>query len=223
VELEISLDETREQYNNVLRNSNSKAQQRKMEFLTRNLDQLTHVQKQLVEQNALLKKDVAIAERKLLARNERIASLETMLGDAQEKLEAQNQKFEKQLQAVRERLEVARAQQEKVPSGGLVFGRIAKPLRGGGGDAAARKCYPSYCYIQSCKNANVGAFRSCCRRSQENFLVHALKCEHHDLLLYTHRYNCPHAHVAQYRTIASCLPLCHPVLRMPFVNQIRLQ
>lgn len=47
VELEISLDETQEQYRNVLRNSNSKAQQRKMDFLTRNLDQLTLVQKQV--------------------------------------------------------------------------------------------------------------------------------------------------------------------------------
>jgi hypothetical protein len=47
VELEISLDETKEQYNNVLRNSNSKAQQRKMDFLTRNLDQLTLVQRQV--------------------------------------------------------------------------------------------------------------------------------------------------------------------------------
>lgn len=133
IELEISLDETREQYNNVLRNSNSKAQQRKMEFLTRNLDQLTNVQKQLVEQNSMLKKDVAIAERKLLARNDRITSLESMLGEAQEKLNAQNAKFEAQLHAVRERLNQARAQQEKIPAGGgLVFGRIAKPLRGGG-------------------------------------------------------------------------------------------
>ena len=47
VELEISLDDTREQYNNVLRNNNSKAQQRKMEFLTRNLDQLAVVQRQV--------------------------------------------------------------------------------------------------------------------------------------------------------------------------------
>lgn len=143
IELEISLDETREQYNNVLRNSNSKAQQRKMEFLTRNLDQLTNVQKQLVEQNSILKKDVAIAERKLMARNDRITSLENMLIEAQEKLNSQNSKFEIQLNAVRERLNQARAQQDKLPGGpagvggvsggGLVFGRIAKPLRGGGG------------------------------------------------------------------------------------------
>ena len=108
VELEISLDETREQYNNVLRNSNNKAQQKKMAFLERNLEQLTLVQKQLVEQNSALKKEVAISERKLVARNERIQSLESLLQDAQEKLTTQNHKFETQLQAVRERLEQAR-------------------------------------------------------------------------------------------------------------------
>ena len=90
VELEISLDETREQYNNVLRSSNNRAQQKKMVFLERNLEQLTHVQRQLVEQNGSLKKEVAIAERKLLARNERIMSLEALLQDSQEKLTAAN-------------------------------------------------------------------------------------------------------------------------------------
>lgn len=90
VELEISLDETREQYNNVLRSSNNRAQQKKMAFLERNLEQLTHVQRQLVEQNGSLKKEVAIAERKLLARNERIMSLEALLQDSQEKLTAAN-------------------------------------------------------------------------------------------------------------------------------------
>ncbi|KAF0427432.1 kinesin heavy chain [Gigaspora margarita] len=139
VELEISLDETREQYNNVLRSNNNKAQQKKMAFLERNLEQLTNVQKQLVEQNSSLKKEVAIAERKLLARNERIQALEALLQDAQEKLTTQNQKFEAQLQAVRERLEQARAQKNTASAtfAGLPFGRIAKPLRGGGGGATA--------------------------------------------------------------------------------------
>jgi kinesin family protein 5 len=50
VELEMSLDETREQYNNVLRASNNKAQQKKMAFLERNLEQLTNVQKQVCTQ-----------------------------------------------------------------------------------------------------------------------------------------------------------------------------
>ncbi|RUS19784.1 kinesin heavy chain [Endogone sp. FLAS-F59071] len=131
VELEISLDETREQYNNVLRASNNKAQQKKMAFLERNLEQLTNVQKQLVEQNSSLKKEVAVSERKLNARNERIQNLETLLQDAQEKLISQNQKFEAQLQAVRERLEQARSQKSQNAMAALNFGRIAKPMRGG--------------------------------------------------------------------------------------------
>lgn len=133
VELEIQLDEIKEQYNNVIRNSNSKAQQKKMAFLERNLEQLTLVQKQLVDQNSALKKEAGIAERKLLARNERIQNLETLLQDADRRLAIQNQKFETQLQSVKERLEQARAQKTSSP---INFGRIAKPLRGGGGSAA---------------------------------------------------------------------------------------
>jgi len=124
VELEIQLDEIKEQYNNVIRNSNSKAQQKKMAFLERNLEQLTLVQKQvshvtrcctllhvlfqLVDQNSALKKEAGIAERKLLARNERIQNLEALLQDADRRLALQNQKFEAQLQAVKDRLDQAR-------------------------------------------------------------------------------------------------------------------
>lgn len=139
VELEISLDETREQYNNVLRSSNNRAQQKKMAFLERNLEQLTHVQRQLVEQNSSLKKEVAIAERKLIARNERIQSLESLLQDSQEKLTAANHRFEAQLTAVKERLEAAKVGTRglgNASSFSLQGSRIAKPLRGGGGGDA---------------------------------------------------------------------------------------
>jgi len=63
---------------------------------------------QLVDQNSALKKEAGIAERKLLARNERIQNLEALLQDADRRLAVQNQKFEAQLQAVRERLDQAR-------------------------------------------------------------------------------------------------------------------
>jgi kinesin family protein 5 len=118
------------------------------------------VQRQLVEQNSSLKKEVAIAERKLIARNERIQSLESLLQDSQEKLTAANHRyvhpphqneprltrlsFESQLTAVKERLEAAKAGSTRglgSPSAGASFAfgggvgsRIAKPLRGGGGD-----------------------------------------------------------------------------------------
>ncbi|KAK0974256.1 hypothetical protein LTS01_014229 [Friedmanniomyces endolithicus] len=145
VELEISLDATREQYNAILRSSNSKQQAKKLAFLERNLEQLTLVQRQLVEQNAQLKKEVAIAERKLVARGERIRGLEGLVGESQEKLMSANHKFESQLLAVKERLEAAKSGASRgLPSGthppgmgyaatGNQFGRIAKPLRGGGG------------------------------------------------------------------------------------------
>ncbi|KAI7351721.1 Kinesin heavy [Hortaea werneckii] len=147
VELEISLDSTREQYNSILRSSNSKQQQKKLAFLERNLEQLTLVQRQLVEQNAQLKKEVAIAERKLVARGERIRGLEGLVAESQEKLMVANHKFESQLIAVKDRLEAAKSGSTRGlagsggpnanSGGGFIannpFTRIAKPLRGGGG------------------------------------------------------------------------------------------
>jgi kinesin family protein 5 len=104
----------------------------------------------LVDQNSALKKEAGIAERKLLARNERIQNLEALLQDADRRLALQNQKFEAQLQAVKDRLDQARgirfvsaslqnlytfflAQKAATPSPLSFAGRIAKPLRGGGG------------------------------------------------------------------------------------------
>ena len=46
----------------------------------------------MVEQNATVKKELVVAERKLNTRNERITNLEALLNDAQTKLELQNQK-----------------------------------------------------------------------------------------------------------------------------------
>ena len=161
VELEISLDETREQYNNVLRSSNNRQQQKKMAFLERNLEQLTAVQRQLVEQNTSLKKEVAIAERKLIARNDRILSLEQLLADSQEKLTAANHRFEQQLQAVKERLEAAKVSSRSMNPGSQTTGgfslagagaRIAKPLRGGGGGDNMINGNPSIPIISSLSN-----------------------------------------------------------------------
>ncbi|KAL9110787.1 MAG: hypothetical protein Q9227_004779 [Pyrenula ochraceoflavens] len=161
VELEISLDETREQYNNVLRSSNNRQQQKKMAFLERNLEQLTVVQRQLVEQNTSLKKEVAIAERKLIARNERIMSLENLLQDSQEKLTAANHRFETQLSAVKERLEAAKVSSRNLPTspngqGAFAFAgtgsRIAKPLRGGGGGDTAMNGGPNIPFLSNLQN-----------------------------------------------------------------------
>lgn len=181
VELEISLDSTREQYNSILRSSNSKQQQKKLAFLERNLEQLTMVQRQLVEQNAQLKKEVAIAERKLVARGERIRGLEGLVQESQEKLMVANHKyvhtqslqqstqpltsptrFESQLMAVKERLEAAKSGSTRglgpnspAPAGFVnnAFGRIAKPLRGGGGDGSSQPSVPTFAGLQASQEA----------------------------------------------------------------------
>ncbi|CAK3745884.1 Kinesin heavy chain [Lecanosticta acicola] len=165
VELEISLDSTREQYNSILRSSNSKQQQKKLAFLERNLEQLTMVQRQLVEQNAQLKKEVAIAERKLVARGERIRGLEGLVQESQEKLMLANHKFESQLMAVKERLEAAKTGSTRgLPNSPAPanfaqsqFGRIAKPLRGGGGGGGGgdgNPAVPTFAGLQQQESGN---------------------------------------------------------------------
>lgn len=104
VELEISLDQAREQYNLAIRDGNNKQQQKKMAMLQRNLEQLTGVQRQLVEQNMVLKKDVAMAHKILDARNDRIQSLESALRDSQNRLGQESEIFETKLTYLRDRL-----------------------------------------------------------------------------------------------------------------------
>ncbi|KAK9389037.1 P-loop containing nucleoside triphosphate hydrolase protein [Lipomyces mesembrius] len=144
VELEISLDEMREQYKSVLKTANaSKSQQKRMAFLERNLEQLTQVQRALVDQNAQLKRELAISERKLRVRDERIEGLEMLLQDAQERLAMEAQGFETRLGSLRERLEDVKAfrkqaEGKRSPGSNSIMSlqgsqRIVKPLRGGGG------------------------------------------------------------------------------------------
>lgn len=111
---------------------------------------------QLVDQNTALKKEAGIAERKLLARNERIMNLEQLLQDADRRLVQQNVKFEQQLIAMKDRIEAAQGSSRcltplqcwpaadpplfplaasKAAAPAFNTGRIAKPIRGGGGNA----------------------------------------------------------------------------------------
>lgn len=85
LELERALDEAR-----TLRQRRERNEKKKMEFLDQALEQLSHVQRQLVEQNQTLKKEVAIAERKIVFREERIQSLESLLQDIHKRLATTN-------------------------------------------------------------------------------------------------------------------------------------
>lgn len=104
VQLELSLDQARAQYNLAIRDTNNKQQQRKMTLLQRNLEQLTTVQRQLVEQNLTLKKDLDISQKILDSRNDRIGTLENALRDSQNRLNKESEMFETKLEYLRDRL-----------------------------------------------------------------------------------------------------------------------
>lgn len=80
VDMEMELEQTQDHYRLLLQSLNLKTQQQKMILLERRLEQLTMVQQRLIEQNTTLKRDVALAEKRLAARTERIEELEANLG-----------------------------------------------------------------------------------------------------------------------------------------------
>jgi len=149
IELEILLDEAREQYQTLLlqvKNSNSKTLQHKVNFLQKNLEQLTTVQQQLVNENNRLKLENQVYVKQLGIRNERIHGLELLLQDAQEKLQkhATNPETEsKPVINAAPKIPTAkgpiRGGKKALPPNlnpGVAGGRIAKPIRGGGAAAA---------------------------------------------------------------------------------------
>jgi hypothetical protein len=91
----------------------------KMFFLEQSLDQLSKVQKQLVDQNLELKKSMSISEKKLLSRTEKIQALEKSLEEAQQKLlTCQNN-------------DGSSINNDKQTINPFFHPRIVKPLRGG--------------------------------------------------------------------------------------------
>lgn len=104
VDMEMELEQTQDHYRLLLQSLNLKTQQQKMILLERRLEQLTTVQQRLIEQNTTLKRDVALAEKRLAARTERIEELEANL----------------------------ESHEPIWPSMSEAHARIAKPLRGGG-------------------------------------------------------------------------------------------
>jgi kinesin family protein 5 len=95
-----------------------------MVFMERNLEQLSTVQKKLMDQNSVQKKELASVERKLAARTERVSGLELTLLETQGRVDSITKKYESAVETLR----------SKVAGGGSwgALARIAKPLRGRG-------------------------------------------------------------------------------------------
>ena len=111
VDLEMALEEMQDQFRVLLQNMDFGAQQRKMAVIERRLEQLMGVQQRLIEQNTTLKRDVALAEKRLASRADTIEELEW-------RLDAQNV-------------------DEEWDSSTEAHARIAKPLRGGGAESTS--------------------------------------------------------------------------------------
>lgn len=128
-ELALMLDEKIKEYNNFLLNNFSRTQQHQLSILEQNLQQATDAKMELSQQNAVLEKELDIANRRLDARRDHVKNLEAMLKETEVRLVQQNQKFEEQLETMRKMLEEAKFAKEY--SSWINSGRIAKPLRGG--------------------------------------------------------------------------------------------
>lgn len=139
VELQIQLDEVKEKYKAIAKSTNAKAHNKKMQILEYNLSQLNEVQRGLMNQNTTLKKELNAAERKLAERKDRIVNLERSADQAGTELRMKEAEFQHVARDLHEQLSQALAREQAVTQGaGLPFGRIAKPLRGGGGGGAVQ-------------------------------------------------------------------------------------
>lgn len=93
IDLEMSLDEAREEYRQLAINNNSKALKKKVIFLEKSNEQITKDFQQLYNQHSSTKLELQLAEKKLSIRNDRIANLEFLLEDSKEMAKAQAENF----------------------------------------------------------------------------------------------------------------------------------
>ncbi|KAJ2156488.1 hypothetical protein GGF46_005156 [Coemansia sp. RSA 552] len=133
IELEMELDDQRSQISMLSRRASNSNQPQRMHLLEKNIAQLTLIQKELVVQNTDLKKQLALCDRKLQARTERISYLESRYQDATGDAEMWKRKAE-MLQSKLSQESSSRGGASVNPGGVLRFSRVAKPMRGGGGN-----------------------------------------------------------------------------------------
>ncbi|KAG7571473.1 hypothetical protein FFLO_00656 [Filobasidium floriforme] len=132
IELQMQLDEYKEKYKAIARSTNIKAQLKRAQMLEYNMSQMEDSQRRLVHQNTQFKRELNAAERKLSERRERIINLEERVGDYEE-LKSREDEMVHQIQLLQTQLAQA-ARQPLLPNA-INAGRIAKPMRGGGGIA----------------------------------------------------------------------------------------
>lgn len=131
-ELEVSLEQNKENQNSLMQVNSTKSQYEKIIFLERTLDHLTTIHTQLIEHNSSLKKEVSVTERKMALRNERISYLERLLVESQEPTSVQLRRFQHQLRIIQKHFDHSKATQfvNHVSNNRDFDDQINEPLRG---------------------------------------------------------------------------------------------
>jgi len=139
IDLEVMLDEAREQYESALLQSGTKAKsEKKVVFLEKSLEQLTQTHQKVMSQNHWLRAECEVAQKKIEARDKRVAQLEQNITNQQRRTDehvSELQQELKELKANLEQLQEQNASLQMASSRAMTSGgntRIAKPIRGGG-------------------------------------------------------------------------------------------
>ena len=140
IDLEVMLDEAREQYESALLQSGTKAKsEKKVVFLEKSLEQLTQTHQKVMSQNHWLQAECEVSQKKIEARDKRVAQLEQNITNQQRRTDEHVSELQQELRELSEKLERLQEQNASLQiassramtSGGNT--RIVKPLRGGGG------------------------------------------------------------------------------------------
>ena len=140
IDLEVMLDEAREQYESALLQSGTKAKsEKKVVFLEKSLEQLTQTHQKVMSQNHWLRAECEVAQKKIEARDKRVAQLEQNITNQQRRTDEHVSELQQELRELKanlERLQEQNASLQMASSRAMASGgntRIAKPIRGGGG------------------------------------------------------------------------------------------
>jgi kinesin family protein 5 len=135
IDLELLLDEAREQYQNVLVRSTSQTRvEKKYLLLERNLEELSQAHHKAMTQNQKLRTECDLAEKKIEAKDKRVVQLEQKLTHHERESLQQIQKLQSQIRELRSSIQLMKKTNDSMEmASGHRGGRVAKPLRGGGG------------------------------------------------------------------------------------------
>jgi kinesin family member 5 len=134
IDLEMLLDETRRQYEELSAKANYKGLLKKTAFLEKNLELLTNAHHELVSHSNRLRLENQIAQKKLAVRDERIEKIEKLATAAEDRQQQQQAESQATIRELREQIATLKRQlatRHQSPK----FSRVARPVRGGGGAA----------------------------------------------------------------------------------------